>query len=371
MSLKEVFCQDKAISILQRAYTAGKVPHAYIFAGQEGVGKFTTAREWAKLLLCKNPAKEDGFADSCGVCESCRLIESDSHPDFHHVYKELLQYTEDNQDKKTPVEFAIDVVREFVIGKVSSRPGLSARRVFVLSEAEKLNNESQNCLLKVLEEPPEYCCIILVCTRLDRMLSTIKSRCQTVRFGPVDEDRIVEKAGGLGLEETKARYFARLAEGSLGLACQWGRLELDGAGVYGTKRRIIDSVADLGYSDCLKVAQRLLDESKEISAVWEKLEPATSRSDIKRRIEKTLVQIVASVFHDVMVLNITPAKSLVNFDQKGQIEKIARRFDAEQSAEKIAECFKSRQWIEDAVNERLIFEHLLLNLADSDTIYAQ
>jgi len=168
-----------------------------------------------------------------------------------------------------------------------------------------------------------------------------------------------------------ARYFARLAEGSLGLACQWGRLELDEAGVYGTKSRIIDSVADLEYSDCLKVAQRLLDESREISAVWEKLDPATSKSDIKRRIEKTLVQIVASVFHDVMVLIITPAKSLVNFDQKGQIEKIARRFDAEQSAEKIAECFKSQQWIEDAVNERLIFEHLLLNLADSDTIYAQ
>ncbi len=203
MSLKQVFCQDKAISILQRAYTAGKVPHAYIFSGQEGVGKFTTAREFAKLLLCKNPVKENDFSDSCGLCESCRLIGGDSHPDFHHVYKELLQYTKDNQDKKTPVEFAIDVVREFILDKVSSRPGLSSMRVFILSEAEKLNNESQNCLLKVLEEPPEYCCIILVCTRLDKMLSTIKSRCQTVRFGPVDEDKIIGKLKDLDLDEIK------------------------------------------------------------------------------------------------------------------------------------------------------------------------
>ena len=368
MSLKQIFCQDKAISILQRAYTAGKVPHAYIFAGQEGVGKFTTAKEFAKLLLCKNPVKENDFSDSCGLCESCRLIGGDSHPDFHHVYKELLQYTKENQDKKTPVEFAIDVVREFVLDKVSSRPGLSSMRVFILSEAEKLNNESQNCLLKVLEEPPEYCCIILVCTRLDKMFSTIKSRCQTVRFGPVDEDKIIGKLKDLGLDETKAGYFARLAAGSLGLACQWAHLELDEAQLYQTKSRIIDSVAGIEYSAALEVAQRFLEESKEISAVWEKLDSATSKSDTKRRTEKTIVQIIASAFHDAMILNITRQKPLINFDQKGQIEKIARRFDAEQAAEKITECFRMLQWIESAVNERLIFEHLLLNLADFDTM---
>ena len=90
MSLKEIFCQDKAISILQRGFTADKMPHAYIFAGVEGIGKFKTAREWAKMLLCKNPAAEDGFADSCSSCQSCLMFEAGSHPDFSHVYKELL-----------------------------------------------------------------------------------------------------------------------------------------------------------------------------------------------------------------------------------------------------------------------------------------
>ena len=87
MSLKEIFCQDKAIFILQRAFAAGKMPHAYIFAGIEGVGKYKTACEWAKLLLCENVTTEGDFADSCGRCKSCRSFEAGSHPDFNLVYK--------------------------------------------------------------------------------------------------------------------------------------------------------------------------------------------------------------------------------------------------------------------------------------------
>ncbi|GAH35818.1 unnamed protein product, partial [marine sediment metagenome] len=165
MSLKEIFCQGKAIGILQRAFSADKMPHAYIFAGAEGVGKFKTAREWAKLLLCKNPINEKienaDFADSCGSsrplemgrgsCESCRLLEAGSHPDFNPVYKELIQFTKDGKDRKTPVDLPKDVIKEFLIEKVSTRPTLSERKVFIVSEAEKLNAASQNSLLKVLE----------------------------------------------------------------------------------------------------------------------------------------------------------------------------------------------------------------------------
>ena len=85
MSLKDIFCQDIAITILQKALAADKIPHAYIFAGPEGVGKFATAREWARLLLCENPAMENDFVDSCGLCRSCRLFEAGSHPDFNHI----------------------------------------------------------------------------------------------------------------------------------------------------------------------------------------------------------------------------------------------------------------------------------------------
>jgi DNA polymerase-3 subunit delta' len=90
MSLKEIFCQESVIEILQRSFAAGKTAHSYIFAGKDGVGRFKTACEFARLLLCEKPVKQKEFFDGCGKCSSCRTFEADSHPDFHHIYKELL-----------------------------------------------------------------------------------------------------------------------------------------------------------------------------------------------------------------------------------------------------------------------------------------
>jgi DNA polymerase-3 subunit delta' len=260
MSLKEIFCQDKTISILQRALASGKLPHAYIFAGPEGVGRFKTAREWSKMLLCESPVTENGFADSCSSCQSCRLFEAGSHSDFSHIYKELREFTREGKNKPPPVDMPIDVIREFLIEKISNRPTLSQRKVFVVSEAERLNAFSQNSLLKVLEEPPEYCSIILLCTRLERLLPTTKSRCQVIRFSAVDEDRIIEKLKDAGLNQNQAKYFARLADGSLGLACQWARLQLADANLYQTKKKLVDVVSTCEYADVLNTAQWLVGE---------------------------------------------------------------------------------------------------------------
>jgi DNA polymerase III delta' subunit len=368
MSLKEIFCQDKAIAVLQRALVAGKVPHAYIFAGQEGVGKFKTAHEWARVLLCENPTVESDFTDSCSLCRSCQLFEAGSHPDFNNIYKELVEFTRDNKGKKTPVDLPIDVIREFLIEKVSMRPTLSKRKVFVVSEAERLNDASQNALLKVLEEPPGYCCIILLCTRMERLLPTTKSRCQIIRFAPIAEDRIIEKLTEMGLEKKQAQYFARLAQGSLGRAYQWAQLELADANLYRTKKQLIDSMAKYEYAGALDLAQWLLDESKKILAIWAGFDKDTSRTDVNRRAQKTLVEIIISALHDAMKLNFIPVEDLINFEQKGQIQKLAARFNPEQAAEKIADCYRTLRWIESGVNEKLIFEQLLLNLAASDTM---
>ena len=368
MPLKDIFCQEKAVASLEQAYDSGKVAHAYIFAGPDGVGKFTTAREFAKMLLCKNPVKKGDFTDSCGNCESCRAFDAGSHPDFEHVYKELIEFTKDGKDKDPPVEFPIDVVREFVIEKVSQRPALSTRRVFVLSEAEKLNNESQNCLLKVLEEPPSYCCIILVCTRPDKLLPTIRSRCQILRFGPIAEDKIIEKLYQPGLGEKQAKFLARFADGCLGLACTYSQLELAEANLYQTKTDMVDALANFEYKDALELAENLQKKSKELAAIWTKLAPATSKTDINRKATKTILQIIICALHDAMLTNVAAGNQIVNFDQPEQIKKIARRFDVEQAAQKIADCFKTLHWLESSVNERLIFEQLLLNLAETDKI---
>jgi len=375
MSLRDVFCQDRAIGILQRGLAVDRPAHAYIFAGLEGVGKYKTAREWAKLLLCRNPQTKQGksgpFADNCGSCESCTLLEANSHPDYAHVYKELREYTRDGKDKKTPIDLPIDVIREFLIEQVAIRPAFSRRKVFVVSEAEKLNANSQNALLKVLEEPPHYCTIILLCTRLEQLLPTTKSRCQIIRFGPVDDDRIVSQLIGMGLGSKEAAFLARLAQGSLGLACQWARLEIDGAGLFEIKRGVVTSLADYQMADALGLAERILENAKQIATGWADLDKATSKSDLTRRATKTLIQIVISALRDVTIAHLAADRPLINSDQPEQIAKLARRLDPEQAMEAVSDGYEMLRWLEDNVNERLIFERLLLRLARAAIMTAQ
>ncbi|MHC4121042.1 MAG: DNA polymerase III subunit [Planctomycetota bacterium] len=370
MIFRDIFCQDRATNTLQRAFASGRWAHAYIFAGPEGVGKFKTAREWARLLGCKEPVADSGVADGCGVCDSCRLFEAESSPDFNHVYKELLEFTENGKGKTTPVDLPIDVIREFLIAKAPAKPTVSQRKVFVVSEAERLNINSQNCLLKVLEEPPEYCCIVLLCTRLEKLLPTTKSRCQTIRFGPINEDKIVEKLKEMGLGNEPARYFARLAEGSLGMACRWAELELAEANLYGTKQELLRSLAGYELADALNLAEKFVVEGKRIAGVWTSLDKNTSKTDVGRRATKTLIRMIVLALHDAMTLSLGTGGNNAEYDQEEQVEKLAARFGGEGAAERIAHCYRMLQWIESNVNEKLIFEQLLLTIADSDTIPA-
>ena len=374
MSMKDIFCQDKAIGMLQRALAFGRVPHAYIFAGPEGVGKFMTASQWARLLLCEKPVstkvKGETFSDSCGNCKSCTLFEAGSHPDFNHIYKELREFTIDGKGKAPPVDMPIDVIREFVIAKAPLRPTFSKRKVFVITEAEKLNAFSQNCLLKILEEPPDFCCIILLCTRLDKLLATTRSRCQIVRFGPIAVDKIVEKLIELNLERDKAVYFARLSQGSLGLACTSANLELAGAELFRIKKDMVQDIVRLELPGCLESAELFSQSCKAISGIWSELEKDTSKTDINRRSSGLLISMVASVFHDIITLNVRPGIDLINSDQAGLIKNLAAKVDVELAAANITECYRMLNWIESNVNEKLIFEQLLLSLARSDRIPA-
>lgn len=367
MSLTRIFCQDKTISFLQRSFAADKMAHSYIFAGREGVGKFKTASQWAKVLLCENPATENNLIDSCGTCQSCRLLETDSHPDFINIYKELIQFTRDGKNKKTPVDLPKDVIKEFLIERVSNRPALSKRKVFVVSEAERLNAASQNSLLKVLEEPPAYCTIILLCSRLEKLLPTTRSRCQIIRFGPIGEDRIIEHLKQMGIEAERSRYFARLGQGSLGLACRWAQLELANANLYKTKKELLTDISKYEYPEALQLAEKFLKESKRIAGVWAEIDESTSKTDINRRATKTLIQILISALHDAMKLG-TDDGDIINFEQKEQIKRIADRFAPQQAAEKIIDCCKTLVWVNSSVNEKLIFDYLLLSLAISDRI---
>ena len=171
-----------------------------------------------------------------------------------------------------------------------------------------------------------------------------------------------------GIEEKQARYFGRLAQGSLGSAYQWAQLELAEANLYETKKELISYLASYEIVDTLSLAEKSLNKSKKIAAAWGDLDKSISRKDINRRAAKTIVKIIISALYDVMNLTVIPSKEEINFDQKDKIKKLTGRFNAELAAEKISDCYKVMGWIESSVNEKLIFEHLLLNLAESDRI---
>jgi len=366
MSLKEVFCQDKAIGILQRAFAADKLAHAYIFVGPDGVGKFKTAREWAKVLLCNDKIEQQTpqgvFYDSCGTCRSCEVFAGGAHPDFNHIYKELVEFTKDGKGK-TPLDLPIDVIRDFLIKKVAGRPQMSAATVYVVREAERLNKSSQNALLKVLEEPPKHCFIILICSRLEKMLPTTQSRCQIIRFGPVEEGQIVNQLVQMNVPNKEARYWAAFSEGSLGTALAWAGLEPKDKSCYEIKTELVRRFAAYQLPDALDFAEWLGQMAKKISGAWAEKEPNVSKKDINRRAQAGLIRMIIAALDDAMKMNIGNDTAFANSDQMSQIEALAARFGAEDLAEKIGKAYESMQWVQRSVNERLIFEELLLSCA--------
>jgi DNA polymerase-3 subunit delta' len=360
MNLSEIFCQDKAVNTLSRAFETGRIPHAYIFAGIDGIGKFTTAKAWSKLLLCKSPTKND----SCGKCPSCLAFDSDSHPDFHHIYKELIKLSNDaNKRKRQAIDLPVDVIREFLVDKVQLKPSLSESKVFVVSEAEKLNKASQNLLLKTLEEPPNKSFIILLCTKLEDLLPTTKSRCQIVNFGPLDEEKIIEYLSDKGVQKQEAKFWARLTGGSLGQSELLSQLE---PSFYEIKKELNERLSKFQMADAVDFAQWLNSSSSAPSESWQKFKPDTSKSDLSRQAKKIVVSIIISAFTDAMKISFASADKMTNFDQSAQIKRLAERFGPEDCAGIIELCYETIRFIDASVNEKLVFEHLLLNCVDYD-----
>ncbi len=175
--------QPHAIELLQSALQTDRLHHALIFHGPKGVGKFTTARALAAILLCHEVAKKAASSflppvRACGTCRSCAALRAGSHPDDHVITKELARFSSDAavRDRKL-MTIPTAVLRENLIEPVNLAPRLGSHKVFVVDEAELLDSVSQNILLKTLEEPPAGTYVILVTDAEDRLLPTIRSRC--------------------------------------------------------------------------------------------------------------------------------------------------------------------------------------------------
>src|SRR5665213_2299308 len=215
-AFSQIFGQERAIAWLRQAYLADRLPHALIFAGPAGVGKATTARALAKLFLCQKPRADQ----PCGVCDSCRVMDAGNHPDFHVIFKELIRY-HDKTGKSKGIELSIHVIRPEIIEPAGRKAVLGRGKVFVIEQAELMNPQAQNALLKTLEEPAGRTLIILLTDQPSALLATIRSRCQTVQFGALDETRVREELIARAIDPAVAADAAALSRGSLGVAMKW------------------------------------------------------------------------------------------------------------------------------------------------------
>ena len=212
----DIFGQDRAIEWLRQAYAAERLPHGLIFAGPVGVGKATTARALAKLFLCEKP-KDD---QPCGKCESCRVFDAGNHPDYHVITKELIRY-HDKTGTSKGIDLSIRVIRPELIEPAGRKPTMGQGKVFVVEQADLMNPQAQNSLLKTLEEPYGRTLIVLLTDQPGALLATIRSRCQLLRFAALDEQTVQRELVKRKIDRDMTNDAAKLARGSLGVALKW------------------------------------------------------------------------------------------------------------------------------------------------------
>lgn len=226
MRFDAVLHQDRAVGLLRRALSAGRLPHACLFEGPEGVGKEMAARAVAGALLCRAPGRAPAD-EPCGQCDSCRLLAADTHPDFHLVHRGLYRSHPDKAVQNTKGLFlTIDLVRHFLLAPAANAPLLGRARVFVIRDAERMNDEAQNALLKTLEEPPASAYLILLTTAAGRLLATVRSRCQRFAFEPLPADFVQQELERDGIARPESTALAGMASGRLGAARLWARVKL-------------------------------------------------------------------------------------------------------------------------------------------------
>lgn len=209
MNFAQIKGQEAAISNLKNFIKTGKVPPAMIFYGPAGIGKATAALAFAKALNCQDLSAD---FEPCENCENCRQIEAKTHPDIifaDYAYQATLLKEELDEQQNIKIE----TVR--ALTTASQQKAVAAKwKVFIIDKAEKLVPAAANALLKFIEEPPQNTVWILISSKRETMLSTIKSRCQSIPFAPLSNTVIEEILVDNYIESDLAKKAAKYAEGS-------------------------------------------------------------------------------------------------------------------------------------------------------------
>ena len=322
MAFEEILGHDRIIEVLRRSLRIGKTAHSYLFEGVPGCGRRKTALALIQALFCT--VLPD---DACGECPSCRKIGGGNHPDIH-----LIAPLPDKRD------ISIEQLREMQ-HVLSLRPYEAPRKVCIINPAERMSVSAANSLLKTLEEPPGNALIILLTENAGMLLSTVRSRCQLIRFAPLSPEHVLTLLERNGMAPETAALIAPMSGGSLQKA-----LELDNESLAARREAVLSRVAQLNIHQIATV----FDASEELSG--------------NRDTTLELLDMLLSFFRDAVHLG-AGSGEIVNRSVRPAIESIATKRSFPRNLELLERIYETRRDVQRNANPKLALDHLFMSMA--------
>ena len=260
---------DKNKEILINAIKFNKVSHSYIFWGVEGIGKKAIAKEFAKAILC---LEQENIC--CNKCKSCIEFDTNNNPDFFFL---------EPDSGKVKIEQIREIQR-----KIAEKPIISNQKVYIINDADTMTTEAQNCLLKTLEEPPEYITIILICSNENKLLGTIKSRCTRLYFEKLTNED-VEKYININYPNDQVNgEILELYQGSIGKAIKLREKKE----LYEKIEKIIRQLKEKSLIEIVKMSEEIYQSKEDINNILEYINVLLLKMSKKNLEYAKLIEIV-------------------------------------------------------------------------------
>jgi len=335
---------DRVKKLLRRMLASSRLPGAMLFSGEDGVGKKLFALEIARALNCRTPQDEEG----CGHCPACLRISKVNYPtsDDSDDWKGII-WTDHPDTGMVIAPRRVLLVEQMraIDREANYRPFEGKARIFIVEDADKLNEASANALLKVLEEPPPTSHIILLTSRPAWLLPTIRSRCQVIRFSPIAAGEIEDYLTHNKIARaTEARVRARVARGSLSRA-----VEEDLDSFIEQRAAMLEVLEALALSD---------DRLKLLRSA-EQLNEAQYKDEYETRLD-----VLETLIRDLWQLSLgATAETIVNEDVLPQLKKLAKGIDSKRPAIWIGQIEEMREQLIVNINRKPATDALFLAMA--------
>ena len=325
---KDIIGQQQIKEHLHNALSTGKVSHAYIINGEKASGKEFIAKIFAQTLQC-----EQGGTEPCGECRSCKQAVNANQPDIIRVTHEK------------PGTISVDDIRTQVNNDIAIKPYSSKYKVYIINEAEKMTVQTQNALLKTLEEPPAYAVIILLVSNINALLQTILSRCVVLNMKPVEDDKVRSYLmTELQVPDYKAEVCVAFARGNIGKAKALASSE-DFDNVKAEALSLLKYIQDMEIQEIVAAIKKINEYKLEVS---------------------DYLDIIAVWYRDVLLFKATgDLNHLIFREEMGTIRKVASRSSYEGIEKVIRALETAKKRLDANVNFDLVMELLMLTIQEN------